>query len=285
MACQQSHIMTMTVTFLAVLLCILILPVQVISDISISPSGLVLVKQGNPITLTCRVDFDSGDPEPLLSWYLNGVPLSPGNKYQILDNSGDLATTKTLEIRSVDESLDSGNYRCENSRPAAGATYKAAVEIVVYTVPNITTNGDQLLRPNDSMILKCEVTGNYKDYPVLWKKDGKDLSNSPGVYDLDGDGVNDVDLLIDGSLIILNASEDDLGLYECSVHYVIRGEYLVESRIIKVFEDIVIGPVKDDGNAASPPNMITVLMMAIVLPAISGLSFFPSFNLQEPCHR
>ncbi|XP_077981624.1 cell adhesion molecule 2-like [Glandiceps talaboti] len=243
---------------LAVLCVCLSSVTQVLTEtITITPNsgGMHLkIPAGSSPILTCTLQSDPGDPTPQLNWLFNFQPLTQSEKYGIQEkDEGNRVITTSLTIRNTEDD-DTGTYRCENTRTTA----EADVNVIIYIVPTITTNGDHILELNKTILLVCIVTGeNYDGWPVSWTKDGKSIPAIPGMHDLDKDGRDDVEVLLNGSLVLHNVDKDDIGIYECTVHYDVYEETLSESKDIRVYE-LEGKEVKDSAATTSAPSLFAM---------------------------
>lgn len=99
-----------------------------------SPPPLIIqgpMNQTLPIksvaSLPCRV---SGNPQPVVSWYKDGIPVSPSDKIIIEPNG-------LLTITDLSKNDDSGLYTCVTSSKSGKSTWSGFLKLENPTNPNI----------------------------------------------------------------------------------------------------------------------------------------------------
>jgi roundabout, axon guidance receptor 2 len=78
-------------------------------------------------SMPCRV---SGNPQPVISWYRDGIPVSPSEKITI-DESG------LLTISDLSKNDDAGLYTCVASSKSGKSTWSGFLKLENPTNPNI----------------------------------------------------------------------------------------------------------------------------------------------------
>jgi hypothetical protein len=86
--------------------------------------GLVdqYVERGATMVFTCAV---TGDPEPEIKWFRNGLPLKPTNRISIEQLPGGECKLTIQDCSMTDE----GIYRCEATNPLGTAKTQATGHI------------------------------------------------------------------------------------------------------------------------------------------------------------
>ncbi|PVD38115.1 hypothetical protein C0Q70_00726 [Pomacea canaliculata] len=158
-----------------------------------------------------KVSFE-GSPSTQLSWSKDGQSLSSSSKYKMYEQDG----YHYLEIQNV-HSDDSGMYVCtiENS----AGTDAASAELDVFAKPKLLTRNTPappvLVIPlkdveatvgEHNVRLECKVQ-DADESEVTWFHNGKEVQPSSH-YRIRFTGAI-------ASLVVLEAEEDDSGLYEC----------------------------------------------------------------------
>ncbi|NP_001360633.1 Ig-like domain-containing protein [Caenorhabditis elegans] len=147
------------------------------------------VLDGEGFAIPCVV---SGTPPPIITWYLDGRPITP--------NSRDFTVTadNTLIVRKADKSY-SGVYTCQATNSAGDNEQKTTIRIM--NTPMISPGQSSFnMVVDDLFTIPCDVYGDPK--PVItWLLDDKPFTE--GV-------VNE-----DGSLTIPNVNEAHRGTFTC----------------------------------------------------------------------
>ncbi|XP_075038771.1 hemicentin-1 [Mixophyes fleayi] len=161
------------------------------------PSEVVVV-QGDNVTLECD---SSGDPQPMLTWLRDGVPVINGDGFKILNNG------KQLHVENAHMS-SSGHYVCVAVNVAGQSDKK--YDLRVFIPPRFSGRFQE--HENISVVeknpvtLTCEVSG-IPPPKITWYKDGHliNLNRSPQV--------------MSGGMILrfLHTTLSDAGRYHCVV--------------------------------------------------------------------
>ncbi|XP_056617717.1 immunoglobulin superfamily DCC subclass member 3 [Triplophysa dalaica] len=163
----------------------------------------VSVDEGGVARFHCAV---SGVPEANISWERNGTAINKDdNRYTLLPNG-------ILHITGVRQS-DSGVYRCMASNMAnTRYSHEAQLSVTVagnglYKDPVILSGPQNLtLNVHQTAILECIATGNPRPI-VSWSRlDGRSI------------GVEGIEVLGTGNLIISDVSLQHSGVYVCSAN-------------------------------------------------------------------
>ncbi|XP_067365192.1 immunoglobulin superfamily DCC subclass member 3-like isoform X1 [Channa argus] len=163
----------------------------------------VAVDEGGVARLTCRVH---GIPEANITWQRDQHPLSTDDpRYTLLPNG-------VLQITGVQQK-DSGLFRCVASNIAnTRYSHKARLSVTVagsriYREPVILSGPQNLtINVHQTAILECIATGNPRPI-VSWSRlDGRSI------------GVEGVQVLGTGNLMISDATLQHSGVYVCSAN-------------------------------------------------------------------
>ncbi|KAM4642152.1 hemicentin-1 [Discoglossus pictus] len=130
---------------------------------SVSFPSEVTITQGNNVTLECDA---SGDPIPILTWLREGVPVTNGIGYQILNNGRYLHLDKA-------QVANTGHYMCVAVNVAGQADRKYDLKVFVppsFLVSNKHENISVVER--NPVTLTCEMSG-IPPPKVTWYKDGQ----------------------------------------------------------------------------------------------------------------
>ncbi|KAG1942887.1 immunoglobulin superfamily DCC subclass [Pimephales promelas] len=163
----------------------------------------VIVDEGGVARFHCAV---SGVPEANITWERNRTTLSADdNRYTLLPNG-------ILHITAV-RRADSGGYRCV-AKNIANTRYSHEAQLSVTVAANrlykepVIVSGPQNLTLNvhQTAILECIATGNPRPI-VSWSRlDGRSI------------GVEGIQVLGSGNLIISDVSLQHSGVYVCSAN-------------------------------------------------------------------
>uniref|UniRef100_A0A8C6UE90 Ig-like domain-containing protein n=1 Tax=Neogobius melanostomus TaxID=47308 RepID=A0A8C6UE90_9GOBI len=162
----------------------------------------VVVNEGGVARLSCRIN---GVPEANITWEWNRRPLSSTDlRYTLLP-------VGILQIAAVSRT-DAGLFRCvasniANTRFSDEAQLSVTGNSHSYQDPVILSGPQNLtITVHQTAILECVATGNPRPI-VSWSRlDGRSI------------GVEGVQVLGSGNLIISDASVDHSGVYVCSAN-------------------------------------------------------------------
>ncbi|KAG7476149.1 immunoglobulin superfamily DCC subclass member 3-like [Solea senegalensis] len=162
----------------------------------------VAVDEGGVARLTCQVN---GIPEANITWQRDQRPLSTDNpRFTLLPNG-------VLQISSV-QRIDAGLFRCiasniANTRFSNEAQLSVTVAGSRYQEPTILSGPQNLtITVHQTAILECIASGNPRPI-VSWSRlDGRSI------------GVEGVQVLGTGNLMISDASLQHSGVYVCSAN-------------------------------------------------------------------
>uniref|UniRef100_A0A667ZPE7 Ig-like domain-containing protein n=1 Tax=Myripristis murdjan TaxID=586833 RepID=A0A667ZPE7_9TELE len=163
----------------------------------------VVVDEGGVARLTCQVN---GIPEANITWQRDRRPLSHEDaRYTLLPNG-------VLQITGVRQA-DSGAYRCVAANIAnTRYSHEAQLSVTVagsriYREPVILSGPQNLtITVHQTAILECIATGNPRPI-VSWSRlDGRSI------------GVEGIQVLGTGNLMISDASLQHSGVYVCSAN-------------------------------------------------------------------
>ncbi|KAG8192926.1 hypothetical protein JTE90_025633 [Oedothorax gibbosus] len=172
-----------------------VITVEVVSAPKVYPepkSGLVVVKEGEPIAISCEA---TGDPMPVISWK------KPGG-----DKAMKLRDENKIVISEADRS-HAGSYECIANN-SLGISTSAIIRVQVLYAPEIQVPHSWIHAGEGSKVnISCIIRGDPNP-SVLWKKaDGQVIHNSDH-YHLKSNGHLH-------TLDIKHLQEEDFGRYEC----------------------------------------------------------------------
>ncbi|XP_068771088.1 hemicentin-2 [Struthio camelus] len=160
----------------------------------------IKVPEGHPITWSCLA---SGNPQPKITWLKDGHPVTSGDTYSISPDGS------TLHITQAALS-DAGRYSCVASNSVADQTKHYLLNVLVSPMfPGEAHDAaieDVTVIVNNPISLICEALA-YPSPNITWLKDEVPLEASRNVHLLPGGH----------GLQILNALEEDAGIYSCVV--------------------------------------------------------------------
>ncbi|XP_049891389.1 roundabout homolog 1 isoform X2 [Epinephelus moara] len=164
----------------------------------------VVVKAGNPASLSCRAD---GNPKPTIEWLRNGQPLEMAKGDAHLQP---LALIEgSLFFLSVGEGRrgqsHEGIYTCV-ARNSAGkaASRNASLYIAVLKEEFSVQPSDVEVAEGEVAVLNCEPPVGHPEPNVMWKKDGLPINSTDHRY-----------TELSGKLIIAPAEKNYSGAYVC----------------------------------------------------------------------
>ncbi|XP_063796284.1 hemicentin-1 isoform X2 [Pseudophryne corroboree] len=166
-----------------------------INDSGKVPTEVVVV-QGNNVTLECE---SNGEPQPMLTWLRDGVPVINGDGFKILNNG------RQLHLEKVHVS-SSGHYVCVAVNVAGQSDKK--YDLRVFIAPRFSGGFQE--HENVSVVeknpvtLSCEVSG-IPPPRVTWYKDNRLIN------------LNQTPQVMSGGMILrfLHTAVSDAGRYHC----------------------------------------------------------------------
>ncbi|XP_056267109.1 roundabout homolog 1-like isoform X2 [Pseudoliparis swirei] len=162
----------------------------------------VVVKVGNPATLSCRAD---GSPKPTIEWLRNGRPLEKGD--------GQLQPIVLSEGSIFFLSVGGGKrgqshegvYTCVARSSAGKATSRnASLYIAVLQEEFSLQPSDVEVAEGEVAVLNCGPPIGHPEPNVIWKKNGLAIDNTDHHY-----------TELSGKLIIAPAEKKHSGAYVC----------------------------------------------------------------------
>ncbi|ROT71757.1 projectin [Penaeus vannamei] len=169
------------------------------------------VKDGDPLCLKCTV---KGDPEPQITWFKNGEPLSSSDIIDLKYKQG-LAALTINEVFPEDE----GEYVCKATSSLGSAETKCKLKVTPMEqqvngkggpgdkIPRITEHLKSQEVPDGTPItLNCKIGGATK-FDVVWLHNEKEIKPS-----------KDFQYVKEGDNYLLKIAEvfpEDAGTYTC----------------------------------------------------------------------
>ncbi|XP_077302328.1 peroxidasin [Arctopsyche grandis] len=169
---------------------------------------------GDQLTILCDVH---GLPTPVVTWFRNGVAVSPNRRIYI--------ETNQLQISPLD-TVDTGNYMCraENSEGFKEKSITITVRQPIRELPELIFKPYDVESLTGSTIeLPCRGKGNPPPQ-IQWKKDGTNLFRTIRHR-----------VSQTGNLYIANVTQEDNGRYECTL--VNENGRVTASGVVTIKED------------------------------------------------
>ncbi|KAJ8398988.1 hypothetical protein AAFF_G00416550 [Aldrovandia affinis] len=167
------------------------------------PSDLV-VKVGNPATLSCRAE---GHPEPAIEWLRNGVPLETdkleGQSQPIVLSEGSLFFLSVVPGRRGYS--HEGVYACVARNSAGRAMSRNATLHIAALRDEFRAQPSDLEVPvGEVAVMNCTSPTGHPEPNITWKKNGVPLNCTDEHY-----------TVFKGKLVIAPAQKNDSGVYVC----------------------------------------------------------------------
>ncbi|XP_028839568.1 roundabout homolog 1 isoform X2 [Denticeps clupeoides] len=164
----------------------------------------VVVKVGNPATLSCRAE---GNPEPAIEWLRNGLPLDPdkleGQSRPIVLSEGSLFFLSVVPGRKGHS--HEGVYACVARNSAGKATSRnASLHIAALREEFQVQPGNVEVAVGEVAVMNCSPPVGHPEPNVVWKKDGVLINRTDDHY-----------TQLNGKLIVAPARKTDAGVYIC----------------------------------------------------------------------
>ncbi|XP_023265935.1 roundabout homolog 4 isoform X1 [Seriola lalandi dorsalis] len=164
----------------------------------------VVVKVGNPASLSCRAD---GSPRPTIEWLHNGQPLEAANgdgQWQTMVLSEGSLFFLSVEGGRRGQSHE-GIYTCVARNSAGKATSRnASLYIAVLQGEFSVQPSDVEVGEGEVAVLNCGPPVGHPEPNIIWKKDGLPINSSDHHY-----------TELSGKLIIAPAEKNHSGAYVC----------------------------------------------------------------------
>ncbi|KAM9788999.1 roundabout homolog 4 [Neosynchiropus ocellatus] len=163
----------------------------------------VVVKVGNPATLSCRVE---GNPKPTIEWLHNGQPpewTRGEGQLPLVLSEGSLFF---LSVGGNKRGLShEGVYACVATNSAGRAVSRnASLYIAVLQEEFGEQPSDMEVAEGETAVLNCEPPTGHPEPNVMWKKDGLPIKTSDFHYTMVG-----------WKLVISPAQKNHSGVYVC----------------------------------------------------------------------
>ncbi|XP_074537445.1 neural cell adhesion molecule L1.2 isoform X2 [Halichoeres trimaculatus] len=177
-----------------------------------------LYAPGETVRLDCQAD---GIPSPVISWTINGIPLSEIDK----DPRRSLTTGGSLILKDVNFG-DTAIYQCRASNKHGTILTNTNIYVIELAPQILTDDGNTYtFTEGQKALLECDTFGSPKP-KVIWESG----STSPILED------PRVNPLANGGLEITNVTHDDQGIYNCFV----QSSNLSISAVLEVLNRTVI---------------------------------------------
>ncbi|XP_007942419.2 hemicentin-2 [Orycteropus afer afer] len=161
---------------------------------------VIKVPKGQTAHLTCNT---TGHPQPKVTWFKDGRPLTSGDAHHISPDGG------LLQVLQANLS-SAGHYSCIAANTAGERTKHIQLSVlVVPTILGVTEDSEDeevTVIINNPISLICETLA-FPSPTITWMKDGVPFEVSKNIQLLPGTH----------GLQILNAQEEDAGQYTCVV--------------------------------------------------------------------
>ncbi|KAM3868725.1 roundabout homolog 4 [Diretmus argenteus] len=164
----------------------------------------VVVKVGNPATLSCRAE---GNPEPAIEWLRNGQPLvtdkRDGQSQPMALPDGSLFFLSVAEGRRSQS--HEGVYACV-ARNSVGkaASRNASLYIAVLRQEFSVQPSDVEVAVGEAAVLNCGPPVGHPEPNITWRKDGLPINSTDHHY-----------TELSGKLIIAPTEKNHSGVYVC----------------------------------------------------------------------
>ncbi|KAM5299409.1 LOW QUALITY PROTEIN: hemicentin-2 [Ctenodactylus gundi] len=232
------------------------------------PLTNVTVALHGPLTLLCEA---TGVPPPVIRWFRDGEPISPGEDIYLLAGGWML---RLMQLQEKDQGL----YSCLASNEAGEAQRNFSVEVLV--PPSIEDEDlEEVMKvpEGQTVQLTCNATGHPVPR-VMWFKDGRPLA-SGDAYHISSDGA---------LLWLLHTNLSSAGHYSCIAANVV-GERTRHFQLSVLVVPTILGVTGDSAEeevVVTIYNPISLICEALAFPAPNitwmkdGVPFEASKNIQ-----
>ncbi|XP_015464281.3 roundabout homolog 2 isoform X1 [Astyanax mexicanus] len=164
----------------------------------------VVVREGNPATLSCRAE---GNPEPSIQWLRNGIPMEPekmdGQSRPMVLPEGSLFFLSVVPGRKSQS--HEAVYACIARNSAGTATSRnASLHIAALRDEFRVQPSDVEVTMGEVAVMNCSPPVGHPEPNISWKKDGVLINLADDHY-----------TELNGKLIIAPAQRQDSGVYVC----------------------------------------------------------------------
>lgn len=206
-----------------------------------------LYAPGETVRLDCQAD---GIPNPIISWTINGIPLSETDK----DPRRTLTASGSLKLDDVNFG-DTAIYQCRASNKHGTIITNTNVYVVELPPRILTDNGNiYTFTEGQKALLECETFGSPKP-KVVWE--------SSSILSFLGDPR--VNLLTNGGLEIYNVTHDDEGVYNCSVQ---KTNLFISAELEVLNRTVIVSP--PQALKVQPGHTATFTCSALVDPKLDS---------------
>ncbi|XP_073909095.1 hemicentin-2 isoform X2 [Castor canadensis] len=243
-----------------------LVPPELIGDSD--PVANITAALHGPLTLLCEA---TGVPAPVVHWFREEEPISPGEDTYLLAGGWMLRMTQVQE-------RDRGLYSCLASNEAGEARRNFSVEVLV--PPSIDSEDlEEMIKVSEGQTaqLTCNATG-HPPPKVTWFKDGRPLTGGD-VHHISPDGA---------LLEILQANLSSAGHYSCIAANAV-GEKTKHTKLSVLVVPTILGVTEDSADeevTVTVNNPISLICEALAFPSPNitwmkdGVPFEASKNIQ-----
>lgn len=205
-----------------------------------------LYAPGETVKLDCQAD---GIPTPTITWTLNGTPLSATDD----EPRRSVSASGSLTFKDVDFS-DTAIYQCRASNKHGTILTNTNVYVIELDPQILTKDGVSYeFVEGQKVLLECDTFGSPKP-KVSWESESmSSLLSDPRV-----------NLLTNGGLEISNITQDDEGLFTCSIE---NTNMSVNALLDILNKTVVVSPSQD--LKVQPGHMATLRCVYSVDPKLS----------------
>ncbi|XP_071958828.1 immunoglobulin superfamily member 10-like [Antedon mediterranea] len=208
-----------------------VLTVQSSPRFTLLPSNQQVV-EGETATLQCRAD---GNPQIMYAWFYQEQQITSDPSHQLYSN-GDLV------IYNIQKSQE-GIYTCEVSNLLGYDQTQFYLSVLIPPQFSVRPQ-EQTVTLGQSFRLDCVAYGDPRPQ-VSWMKDGEELIL-----------VNNLQLLLNGSIVVNGATEENLGTYTC-VATSNAGSNQISVNILTLdFPVFITPPTNVTSNLGNPASLI-----------------------------
>ncbi|VDO54074.1 unnamed protein product, partial [Onchocerca flexuosa] len=223
-----------------------------VKPIFIEPLETHTAKEGETVSITCRVNVNSGAD---IRWYLGDKPIE-SDEHMIVEKLENGIIKLTIENATKE---DVGVYRCEavnkSGKAATAAKLNFATEDMEMVEDESALIGfiqplnDVVTAVNSEAELLCTLNVTKDDVQIKWSKDGLEIPAQRVT----------IEQLVDGTqkLKIANVTADDIGTYRCTAS-------IGDSSVWTEGKLTILEATKEAAEDEGPPKFIEILKSCTV---------------------